>query len=94
MTQASGSNKNSPPHILIQRPNAASHPRPPGVTEHSWRICLHFADSVLMERLNTAVGVMGSHALVVARLMAHLSDGRLEELFEGHLVIIVEGPTV
>ncbi len=47
-----------------------------------------------MERLNTAIGVMGSHALVAARLMAHLSDGRLEELFEGHLVIMVEGPTI
>lgn len=47
-----------------------------------------------MERLNPAVGVMGAHALVAVKLMAHLSDGRLEELFEGHLVIIVEGPTV
>lgn len=94
MTQASGSNKNPPPHILIQRPNTASHTHPPSVTEHSWQICLHFADSVLMERLDTAIGVMGNHALVAARLMAHLSDGRLEELFEGHLVIMVEGPTV
>lgn len=47
-----------------------------------------------MERLNTACRVMGSHALVAAKLIAHLSDGRLK-VFEGRWVIMGgAGPTV